>query len=54
MAKTSEVHPLIKSRVFPYDFEFIHPFQNGDCRMSRLWQTVILKEWEEVFAWLPI
>jgi len=52
--KKSDVHPLIKSCVFHYEFEFIHPFQDGNGRMGRLWQTVILKEWKEVFAWLPV
>ena len=52
--KTSDIHPLIKSCVFHYEFEFIHPFQDGNGRMGRLWQTVILKEWKEVFAWLPV
>lgn len=52
--KNSDVHPLIKSCVFHYEFEFIHPFQDGNGQMGRLWQTVILKEWKSVFAWLPI
>lgn len=52
--KTSDVHPLIKSCVFHYEFEFIYPFQDGNGRIGRLWQTVILKEWKEVFAWIPV
>ena len=52
--KKSDVHPLIKSCVFHYEFEFIHPFQDGNGRMGRLWQTVILKDWKEIFAWLPV
>lgn len=52
--KTSKEHPLIKSCVFHYEFEFIHPFQDGNGRMGRFWQTVILKEWKPIFAWIPI
>ena len=52
--KKTDVHPLIKSCVFHYEFEFIHPFEDGNGRMGRLWQTVILTEWKSVFAWLPI
>ena len=52
--KESSVHPLVKSCVFHYEFEFIHPFEDGNGRMGRLWQTVILKNWRPIFAWIPI
>ncbi len=52
--RESFVHPLIKSCVFHYEFEFIHPFEDGNGRMGWLWQTVILKEWKSIFAWIPV
>lgn len=48
------IHPLVASCVFHYELEFIHPFQDGNGRTGRLWQTLILSEWNELFAWLPV
>ncbi|MEG1803502.1 MAG: Fic family protein [Lachnospiraceae bacterium] len=53
-SKKAEVHPLIKSCVFHYEFEFIHPFADGNGRMGRMWQTLLLYKWKSLFGWLPI
>ena len=50
----TDVHPLIHSCVFHYEFEFIHPFVDGNGRMGRFWQTMLLSRWKGIFAWLPV
>ena len=52
--KRTDAHPLISSCVFHYELEFIHPFADGNGRMGRLWQTVILSRWKPLLAWLPV
>jgi Fic family protein len=52
--KKSKLHPLVKSCIFHYEFEFIHPFADGNGRTGRLWHTLILAKWQEFFLWIPI
>lgn len=49
-----EIHPLILSSVFHYEFVFIHPFRDGNGRMARLWQTALLSQWNPLFRYIPI
>jgi Fic family protein len=51
---TSNWHPLILSCVVHYELEFVHPFADGNGRLGRLWQTLILNRWNPLLAWLPI
>ena len=48
------VHPLILSSVFHYEFVFIHPFSDGNGRMARLWHTAMLSRWKSIFRYIPI
>lgn len=52
--KTSDVHMLIRSCVFHYELELIHPFADGNGRIGRLWHTLLLSKWNPTFAWLPV
>ena len=50
----NNVHPLILSSIFHYEFVFIHPFSDGNGRMARLWHTAILSQWKPIFEYIPI
>lgn len=50
----NNLHPLILSAVFHYEFVFIHPYADGNGRMARLWHTVLLAKWKPVFEFIPI
>ena len=54
LKRKDNLNPLIKSSVFHYELEFIHPFSDGNGRMGRLWQTVILLKYHPLFEYIPM
>ena len=53
-AKKSDLHPVLKSAILHYEIETIHPFADGNGRIGRLWQTLLLSKWNAIFAWIPM
>ena len=54
LANDDETPMLIKSCVFHYEFVFIHPFGNGNGRVARLWQNILLSKWNPLFEYIPL
>jgi Fic family protein len=52
--KNADLPQVVKSCIFHYEFEFIHPFADGNGRMGRMWQTLLLYQENPVFGWLPV
>lgn len=53
-AETSDLPALIKSCIVHFELEMIHPFEDGNGRIGRLWQSLILYQWQDIFEWIPI
>lgn len=52
--RATRMHPLLVSCIFRFEFEFCHPFSDGNGRTGRLWYTLLLSRWRPVLAWVPI
>lgn len=52
--RATRMHPLLVSCIFHFEFEFCHPFSDGNGRTGRLWHTLLLSRWRPVLAWVPI
>lgn len=53
-ARGSGLHPVIKSAVIHYEIEIVHPFADGNGRLGRLWQALLLAKWNAILAWVPM
>ena len=54
LKKDKETSLFLKSCIFHYEFVFIHPFGDGNGRLARLWQNVILMKWKPLFEYVPL
>ncbi len=52
--RETQTHPLVSSCVFHSEFEYIHPFSDGNGRTGRLWHSLLLQHWNPLFEWLPV